>query len=374
MEKTRVCILQNGFRHGGTDTFVINLCTGIDREKFDITIVNPENEEAKNVLQYKIENLGIKVIHTAGFNSLSKKIKHLFQLYRILRKGQFNVFHSNIDLFNGPQLLVAKLAGIPNRICHSHNTAQGKFLESPTFILKFYQKLMKWLCWNCSTSQIGCSKEALEFLFTKKPWIKQEINPIIHNGIDLNKYYSKIDIKAKKKELGLFKSRNILTVGRIFDQKNPEFIINVFNKYCAKDDNCDLVWVGIGEKLPIIMQMANQFGIQDRVHFLGSRDDVADIMKCCDLFLLPSKFEGLGIVLIEAQASGLNCLASDVVPKLANCGGVGFLSLNDPINIWCNRIEDELKYRHHIDRQKLEEFSIERMVNQVEQFYLINEK
>lgn len=368
-KRTKVCILQNGLRHGGTDTFVINLCQAIDKTKFDITIVNPCNDKSKNILEHQIEDSGISIVHTSDLVGLSGCLKHLWRLYRVLRNNRFDTFHTNVDLFNGLQLLVAWLARVPNRICHSHNIAQNRALLKYSFGTKVYHKLMKWLCWHCSTKRIACSREAMMFLYGKNPWQKQKFSYIINNGIDLNRFQKKIDIGLKKKELGLENKQNLLTVGHIFGQKNPEFIISAFYELSRINKEVDLVWVGIGEQLDQMKLLAVKYGISHRIHFLGARSDVPEIMQCCDAFFLPSRFEGLGIVLIEAQAAGLACVASDVVPRLADCGGVNFLSLDSPMSEWLNAINYALEYKPIIRTDKLSEFSIDHMVEQMEMIY-----
>jgi glycosyltransferase involved in cell wall biosynthesis len=372
MNKIKVCILQNGIRHGGTDTFVINLCRGIDREKFEMSVVNPCNDEQKNILEDEVLRLGIPIIHTAGLEAPFHLLKHCWQLYRYLRQNKIDTFHTNVDLFNGPQLLVAKLAGVRNRICHSHNSQQGKQIEHPSWYTSLYQRLMRWLCWTCSSRQSGCSEAAMEFLFSGKPWMNQGFDPIVYNGIDLNRYRTPIDIDYKKRSLGITATKNILTVGRIFGQKNPVFLLNVFNEFCKKGYLGDLVWVGTGEQQQEVAVLAKKYNIAHRIHFLGARSDVNEIMQCCDMFLLPSKFEGLGIVLIEAQAAGLPCLASDVVPTLANCGGVEYLSLHASLDTWANKMNCTLSGQApRIDRDRLEKFSIKNMCKQLEEIFTI---
>ena len=125
MNRIKVCILQNGLARGGTDTFVVNLCKGLDRQKFDITVVNPSTRPGSMVREPDILDTGAKIVHTSdlGKGHLSKFI-HFIRLYKLLRTEKYDVFQTNVDLFNGPNLFVAWLAGVPVRCCHSHNTMQ----------------------------------------------------------------------------------------------------------------------------------------------------------------------------------------------------------------------------------------------------------
>ena len=176
---------------------------------------------------------------------------------------------------------------------------------------------------------------------------------------------------AKKNDLNLAKRYNVLTVGRIIPQKNPQFIAQVFCEVCKMHDDVDLVWVGVGDLENECRNILSQNNILDRTHFLGSRNDVNEIMQCCDAFILPSNFEGLGIVLIEAQAAGLPCLASDTVPELANRGAVKFLALDRSARDWaiilCDIVDRKIKL--DVDNKKLLEFSVKNMIEQMEAVY-----
>lgn len=374
MNKTKVCILQNGLSRGGTDTFVLNLCKGIDKDLFDITIINPSSKPGSRVLEPNILATGAKIVHTSDLgNGIISKLRHFVQLYKILKSEKFDVFHTNIDLFNGPNLFIAWLANVPTRCCHSHNSMQQKALvEGMTLPVRIYQRIMKWLCWNFSNRRTGCSETAMDFLFTNKNWHQNDYPSVINNGIDLNAYRTSIDIKKKKEELGLNAKYNIITIGRIIPQKNPIFIAETFSKLCQERSDCDLVWVGVGELEKECRNIFKQNGVENRVHFLGSRSDVPELLQCCDLFYLPSNFEGLGIVLIEAQAAGLPCLASDVIPNEANCGGCLFLPLNNDKSEWIQTIENIIdgKIKLNTKEEKIQQFSIDYMVKQMEQVFL----
>jgi glycosyltransferase involved in cell wall biosynthesis len=376
MKKTKICILQNGLARGGTDTFVLNLCRGIDKERFELTVVNPSSKPDSRVLEPEVLATGATIVHTSdlGRGAMSK-LRHFVRLYKLLRRERFDVFHTNIDLFNGPNLLVAWLAGVPVRCCHSHNGMQQKALvEGMTLPIRIYQSVMRWMCWHFSNRRTGCSKIAMEFLFVGRPWRQKEYPSVIYNGIDLNTYRTPIDVDKKMAELGLTAKHHIVTVGRIIPQKNPLFIAESFAALCRTRTDCDLVWVGVGELEQQCREIFERNGVADRVHFLGSRGDVAEILQCCDLFYLPSNFEGLGIVVIEAQASGLRCLVSDAVPFEADCGGCKFVSLKADMSQWISIMSDMLdgKIVLKIDESKMQRFSIEYMVKQMEQVFTVS--
>ena len=372
MKRTEVCILQNGLARGGTDTFVVNLCKRIDKSNFEIVVVNCNNQPKCIIREQDILSQGIKIEHTGDLLGLRNKLMHYWRLYKILKKGKFEFFQTNIDLQNGVQLLVAKLAGIPVRICHSHNTQQqAEIMNGRSLSLRIYQNVMRWLCWNCSTRRCGCSEEAMEFLFKGRPWRQNEYPSIIYNGIDIAHFRKRIDTEAKKSKLRLSKKKHILTVGQMVLQKNPKFIVKCISSYLEKNDDTDFVWIGVGPEKEQIDKWLVETDMTDRFHFLGSRNDVNEVMQCCDCFFLPSHFEGLGIVMIEAQAAGLSCVASTAVPLLTDCGKVEYVSLDDSYNNWHFAIDRAIENKSTINEGALQKFSIENMTQQMTQVFTV---
>ncbi len=368
----KICILQNDLAFGGTDTFVLNLCKGLVEDKYDVTVVLSIDQSKKALREDELEATGAKIIKTSSLqNGFKSKLRHLVLLYKELKKGKYDVFQSNIDLFNGPQMLVAWLAKIPIRVCHSHNSQQGRELrDGRTLQVRIYQFIMRWLCSTFSNRYCGCSKAALNFLFGSK-WENFSKSKVIHNGIDLLKYSKEFDVENKKCEIGLSNAYNIVTVGRISFQKNPEFLLEIFFELSKIRDDVDLVWCGKGDLENEIQNRINDFKLNNRVHLLGARDDVPEILGCCDAFLLPSRFEGLGIVLVEAQAANLPCVMSDIIPSEVDCGLCLSVSLNQSAEYWANQISNVLdgKNSFNINKSKLNEYSIVYMVKEMEEVF-----
>lgn len=374
MEATikKVCILQNGLARGGTDTFVVNLCRAIDKKRFKITVVNPSVKPESQVREPEVLATGARIVHSSPLTSITSKIRHLKILYRILKDENYDVFQTNIDLFNGPNLFVAWLAGVPVRCCHSHNGMQQKsIIQGITLSIRIYQSVMKWMCWTFANRHCGCSDVANEFLYTGKPWRHVNYPTIINNGIDIDFYREGIHIEKKRKKLGFTKKYHILTVGRIIPQKNPIFIAETISELCKKRSDVDFVWISDGPLKNACIRFFEAAGVLDRIHFLGFRTDVADIMKCCNLFYMPSVFEGLPLVLVESQAAGLPCLVSENITKQANCGAVQYLSLERPIEDWAKAMSDILDGKTILktDENKIQAFSIRHMAEQMMQVF-----
>lgn len=371
--KKKLCILSNGLWRGGTDTFVVNLVKGLDKNKYDITVVLSISDDWLAEREPEVIAAGAKTIRTYGITGkgIRGRLKHLYLLYKYLRKEKPDIFQTNIDLFNGPNLFIAWLAGVPIRICHSHNSMQEREAAGERNILvSIYQKVMRWMCWKFSNRCAGCSEQALDFLFGDK-WKADPGAIVINNGIDVELFKCGVDREKKEKELEVKNKKHILTVGRLSAQKNPMLIAQSFVEICKIRDDCDLIWVGIGEMENVLKQYLMEKGVLKYVHFLGSRDDVPELMQISDLFLFPSLFEGLGIVLIEAQAAGLTCLVSDTVPKMVDCGGCCFYSIKQSASDWAEQANQILngKIEVNIQEKLLNEYTIENMVRQMETLF-----
>lgn len=371
----KVCILQNGLANGGTDTFVVNLCKYIDKNNYDITVVNPSENAQSEVKVKEILSSGAKIVHTSPLIGLNNTIRHFILLYKLLKKGHFDVFQTNVDLFNGPNLFVAWLARVPIRVCHSHNSNQNRVTSGKnSFVNQIYQNVMRWMCWNFSNRRCGCSDLANDFLYKGHHWENSSYPVIIYNPVDIEKFKSKIDIPTKKNELGLSVTKKyILTIGRFISQKNPMYIIEILHDVFGCRDDIDMIWIGEGGDLEeSVKEKIDKHNIRNRVHFLSGRNDVNEIMQCADVFILPSKFEGLGIVLIEAQAAGLQCIASDTIPTLSSCGGVEYLPIEkENIQSWVKSILDivEGKCSKKIELNALDKFSAFNTAKQVESVF-----
>lgn len=367
----KICILQNSLSFGGTDTFVINLCHGLVTDGYDVTVVLSMDKDAPGPRLYELQETGAHIVWTYALKNTKAQIRHLALLYRELKTGKYDVFQTNIDLFNGPNMFISWLAGVPVRECHSHNSQQGKELQvGRKLSVRLYQSIMRWLCWTFSNRRGGCSGIAMDFLFGDK-WKKDSYSKVIHNGIDFYEYQKPINTIEKKKTLGLSKKYNICTVGRISYQKNPLFIVDVMNELFKLREDCDFVWVGTGDMEDQVHDRIDTYGISDRMHLLGSRSDVSEILRSVDMFFLPSFFEGLAIVLIEAQAAGLPCVTATTTPPESNCGSLLYLPLEESASFWAEKLSNVLdgEIELNVDPIKLDEYSIDHMVQEMEDLF-----
>ena len=290
----------------GQETFIMNLFRKIDRSKIQFDFLCTDN----GVGDYdeEIVSLGGRIYYIPPIKLQGplKQGEKFFSLISVLRKHRCDVFHIHthhaMDAFR--DALAAKVAGIKTVVVHSHNTSALFHLQAHGL----FKKLLSIL----PVRRFACSKAAGEWLFTDYNF------SVIHNGLDVDDIYFREALRLKVRDrMGWSGKKIIGHVGRFNEQKNHRFIIEVFAEIFSRDPSTHLVLVGKGELEEEIRALVEKRGLTDAVSFLGIRDDVQRLYQGMDLFLFPSLFEGLGIVLIEAQACDLPCLVSDAIPQEA---------------------------------------------------------
>ena len=267
----------------------------------------------------------------------------------------------------GAVMKAAKKAGVPCRIAHSHNSRP----DLPG-IMKLYKMWTSRDIEASATHFVACSREAAEWLFPRK----HKRASVWNNAIDLDAFsFSAAERARTRAELNIPNDAKVIAhVGRFADQKNHVFLVKLLNELCDRDSSVYAALVGNGPLFEEIKAQAKS----DRILFLGQRSDVPSILTAADLFLFPSNYEGLGIVAVEAQASGLYCLASLGVPAAADIG-VGLferLSLSENEKIWVEKVETALKRadvgeREEYSRRAFDtEYNIRKVAKMAEEFYL----
>lgn len=288
-----------------------------DNISIDIAALEPFDK--KSNIKY-LNNLGTHVYYVGyNGNKLKKQIIIYQNMIKLLKKKKYDVVHIHSDVAN--KLLVsgmaAKKCGVKRIILHSHATdVDGDKRE--------LKMKMHYLCRNrlkaIGAQYAACSYAAAKWMF---PGIKKEDVIIIKNGIDVSKYGFDKDVRKKERDaLGLKKNDFLIGhVGRFMYQKNHSYILEVFGDLLKKWEKADkkgtprLLLIGDGHLMPEIKEQAVQMGINDKIIFYGLSDKVCDLLQAMDAFIMPSNFEGFGIAALEAQASGLNIICSDKVPK-----------------------------------------------------------
>jgi len=319
-------------RINGISAFIMGVYRKLDPNKYQFHIVNTGRGNGYYIEE--IRRLG-GYVHKAyterkGLMRLAFQMRSIKEI--IKTHGPFDVVHAHYFSTNGYILHAARSAHVPIRISHCHQS-------NPRF-LSLAQRLelwtSRWLTEKVATHKLGCSKVACDFLYGDKS------SEVLYSGIDLNEF----DISQKSRESILNKyklndkDKHIVFVGRFERQKNPLFVLDVFAELCSNMDGLRLIMTGNGRLLNDIKVRSENLGIQERVLLVQNCVEVADILTIADVMMLPSLWEGFGIVLIEAQAMGVRCLVSDLCPIEADIGLCEFLPLEQ--REWVERLVDVL--------------------------------
>ena len=289
---------------GGQETFIMNLFRKIDRSKIQFDFLC--GEDRAGAYDEEIKSLGGKIFYLKA-RTAPNPLNHLQEvaaIARFLRKSdtKYDVFHIHTHHAFSAFLSVlgAKLAGIKTIVVHSHNTSAQYHLKAHAFFKK--------LLGIFKIKRFACSEAAGVWLHGNKAF------KVIHNGLDLNVFKFDEEKRAEiRKELKWEDKLIIGHIGRFNGQKNHKFLIDIFEALHLKVPNTHLVLVGKGELEDEVRQQVLNLRLTDAVTFLGVREDVQRLYQGMDLFLFPSLFEGLSVVLVEAQTCGLPCLISDTI-------------------------------------------------------------
>lgn len=303
--------------HGGIESFLLNLTKSLNKDdEIQFEFVTEEKEELsyeKTIKQYG------GIIHR--ISSKKNFIKYCLELNTLLKSKTYSAahFHKN-SLINIIPIVIAKINKVPVVIVHSHNTSSTEGAR----ILKFLHYLNRYIVNYIDIKRVACSELAKKWMFGNNNNVV-----MIPNGIDVKKYKFNFDVRKKMRtELGIDDGNVLLgTVGRLTEQKNHVFLLNIMKKI---DRKYILVIIGQGELEQQLKNKINEMGLSDRVKLLGERSDIPDVLQAFDIFLMPSKYEGLPIAGVEAQASGLPMVVStNVSSELNILGHLNFVDLVD---------------------------------------------
>lgn len=340
-EPIRIAQVVGKWVGGGVESVVMNYYRNIDRDKIQFDFLC--DSDSTNIPYDEIEKLGGRVILIPPYQ---KVFEYQKELIKIFKQNKYKIVHSHINTLSVFPLRAAKKVGVPVRIAHSHSTTNKaeKKKNMMKMVLRPFSK-------KYATNYFACTEHAGRWLFGNKEYDNGNVY-ILNNAIDLDKFKYNEKIRSKKrKELNIGNDTLVIGhIGRFVAQKNHTFLIDIFNELHKKKKNSILLLIGQGPLMDEIKQKVAMLGLSDSVKFLGQRDDVNELYNVMDLFLFPSLYEGLGMVLIEAQANGLPCIASTEVPRIVKISkDVSFLELRSSINIWCDEIIKMIGKKNLVD-------------------------
>lgn len=314
---------------GGAETFVMNVYRNIDRTKVQFDFLVHGNKIG--AYEEEIQKFGGRIYRLplmTDFFAYKKAIKQFFDNH-----PEYIIIHSHASELGLFIFHEAKKRGIPYRICHAHSAPQGVSVKS---LLRY---LFKKATTGYSNEFFACSDKAGIWQYGK-----HHQYTVVKNGISVKDFAFDITIREEVREqLGIHKKLVIGHVGRFEMPKNHSLIIDVFERVSNKIDSV-LLLVGDGSLRSEIEKKVRDKGLTDKVFFLGSQQNVSKYLNAMDIFMFPSVFEGLGIVMIEAQANGLRSYVSDRIPPEAIVTDlVTKISLSQSPSQWAERMISDLR-------------------------------
>ena len=347
-------VLQVGMTRnlGGIETYLIEQFRHLDKSKIDYDFVNITGEYS---ICYEDEILasGSKIFKVVSRHK--NPLLHYWQWFNILlqNKGIYDVIVLNTNSLEYVfPLVLGKIFGIPVRVIHSHNSGfENKQGLARRLLVGMNKKLLAWSV----NLRFACSQFAGQWMFKDNPY------HVIYNAIDIHKYDADLIVREETRNaLGLHTELTLLHVGRFSYQKNHSFLLDIFKEVYAIQPNSVLLLVGDtteeSEFLTEVKRKIKEYGLANAVRLLGRRDDVNKIMQAADVLVMPSFFEGLTVVGIEAQASDLPLLLSDTVTKeLGLLPSTQFISLEAGPTAWAKAIVNS---KQHNRQSRYEELKI----------------
>ena len=357
----RVLHVLNGLGSGGTEAFIMNVYRAIDREKvqFDFLVRSTENSAHEEEVRRLGGNIYVTPEFPRHFLKNKKAVKKFFQQHA----NEYSAVHvhANALMYVEP-LKAAKKAGVKQIIMHSHNT------QAYNPLYKMWHNFNKKRIGRWATKRFACSKAAGE-------WMHGDGFTVVNNGIDLKKFtFSQEKREEMRTALKMGDAFVVGHVGRFVPVKNHAFLLEIFEEIKKLRTDAKLLLVGDGELFKSVQESVKQKNLTDDVIFVGSVGNVQDYLQAMDVFLLPSKYEGLGIVLVEAQSCGLRCVVSNVIPDdgfLNNM--VSVLGLKESAKTWATKtVEEAEKHTRKCQIRAFEEkgYTVESTAQFLQEIYL----
>ena len=343
MSKAKVLIVAGTMSVGGIENQLMHLLRQADKKQFQIdfttTLEHPYYQD-------EIEALGSKCIHIPPTEG-RKFIRYCKALYKVLREGHYDVVHSHELFHSGMVLLTARLAGVKHRFVHAHNWMEG---DSPkakkSLVRRIYNAVMQRLIlWN-ATEFIACSTWAGKFLYSERI-LRQANYHLVYNSVDTARFIDQYDVK----ETGEFSDDgwiNVFQIGRFTPVKNQLFSVEIAREFKRCGKKICILEAGNdgGDYEKAVQEKITEYGVEDYMILLGIRKDVDALMRKSSAFLLPSQYEGMPLVLIEAQASGLPCVVADTFSHEVDfgLGLIKWLSIEETAEKWADAVEEAVTH------------------------------
>ncbi|MFR5683192.1 MAG: glycosyltransferase family 1 protein, partial [Clostridia bacterium] len=348
--------------YGGIETFIMNYYRKMDHSKVQIDFL--ANGSNKGAYDEEIEAMGGRIYH------LPRRGRHYFAyrkaMKEILKSGEYQIIHAHANEMNGLILSIAKKCEIPVRISHCHTANpiyQNKIIK---IIYGHYKKKIL----KNATHFFACSDQAAKWMYGEQNVMQNKVT-IVKNAIDIEKY--KFNTKKREELRNLYQLEEntvvIGHIGRFYYEKNHSFIVELFEKYHQLNPNSKLFLIGEGALKNEIIQRLKEKKLAKDMITIDRTNQINELLNIFDIFILPSLFEGLPFVGIEAQANGLPCFFSKgVTNQIQIANNLSFIELDS--QKWAKEINSCKKRRQNNEENLTKAgYNINLEVKKLEEFY-----
>ena len=357
-KKIKIIMVAGKLDVTGISTVIMNYCSHLDLSKFEVLIVagNPIAEVHRDTCK----KLGIRLFELPNrWNNSKAYYKKLNEIVKQERPDILHVHGNSATM--AIELFIAWIHGVKIRISHCHNTTSEN-LKRHKMMLPLFNKLY--------TQAFACGKKAGEWLYNDKKFY------VIPNGFITERFvYNEEARKRVRTELGIDHAFVIGHIGRFNEQKNQPFLIKTFEQLAEKRDDVVLMLVGIGPDFEKTSELVKKSPYKDRIILYGETNSPEDMYSAMDVFVMPSRYEGLPVVLVEAECSGLYCIISDVVTdEMSIDHHIQKISLDAPLQDWCDAIESvpsiDRKAFYYNNVESFNQYDINADAKRLEQLYM----
>lgn len=357
MKKLKVLMVAGSMHVGGIENQLMHLARNANKEEFQIDFTSTMKDA---FFRKEIEELGGNFILIPEMK-WSRPWEYCMAMYRIMKEGQYDVVHSHELFHSGITLALAKMAGAPCRFVHAHNWCDGDGTDRKrSWIRQLYNTVMRWLILKYSTVQLACSTWAGRFVYGEK-YLHKKSYHLIYNSVDTEKFLNNYE----KEENGEFCEDdwvNVINVARISVVKNQTFLVKIASELKKRGTNIRILCAGNGDEKDVeqVKAMIANENVHDHMQLLGVRTDIDVLMRKSNAFILPSKYEGMPLVLIEAQASGLPCIVADTFSQEVDfgLGKVNWLKLEVGVTAWADAVMDA------VSKERASKKDVEKIVSE----------
>lgn len=325
----RIAVIVGKMHSGGKKNLIMEYYRNIDRSKFQFDFICDKDSNA--IPHEEIEELGGKVYLVTPYENI---FKNIIDIYKICKKNKYDIIHAYNGTMNIFSLFAGWCAGIKIRI--NESISMGHKAEKKTKIKKLLRPFSRLFSTHYMANGEACGRWQFGNSFYEKGKI-QVFKTVI--SCDNNKFDNDLRVKTRQ-ELGIQEELLIGHIGRLTAQKNTLFLIDIFCEILKKNPSSKFLIIGDGDLRVEMEEKINRLQIQDSVIYLGRREDIQQFYNAMDAFVLPSLYEGLPVVGVEAETCGLPTFFSTEIPKESSpCDELGhFISLNKSATYWADEI------------------------------------